>query len=204
MMDAVKSNKFAEWTKIVLLYCDGTLFQGYKKDAYRYKGKDLFFRGSKIMKSHLKWIDQEYNFSTAKKIVMAGISAGGMATYLWIDYLRGLVNDPKKVYGIVDSGIFLGPDVMTKYFVQAAQISSFFAPNALLAPPTVSPTVNNSQAGGTIPINTASSPTLVELAASLGSGQSPLVQSIEEFTSLINSDEPPPNSKCVDSLANIK
>ena len=62
------------------------------------------------MKAHLKWTDEQYNFSTAKKIVMTGISAGGMATYLWIDYLRGMVNDPNKVYGIVDSGIFFGPE----------------------------------------------------------------------------------------------
>ena len=109
MMDVTSSNKFKDWTKIVLLYCDGTLFQGYNKNAYSHKGKDLFFRGSKIMRAHLKWINEQYNFSTAKKIVLTGISAGGMATYLWIDYLRGIVNDPNKVYGIVDSGIFFEP-----------------------------------------------------------------------------------------------
>ena len=57
MMDPIPENKFAEWTKIVLIYCDGTLFQGVNNKAYNYKGKDLFFRGSKIMRSHLKWID---------------------------------------------------------------------------------------------------------------------------------------------------
>ena len=63
---------------------------------------------------------------------MAGISAGGMATYLWIDYLRGLVNDPNKVYGIVDSGIFFSPLTTAKFHVQAFQLGSLFAPNALL------------------------------------------------------------------------
>ena len=57
MMDPIPENKFAEWTKIVLIYCDGTLFQGVNNKAYNYKGKDLYFRGSKIMRSHLKWID---------------------------------------------------------------------------------------------------------------------------------------------------
>lgn len=32
-----------------------------------------------------------------------------MATYLWVDYVRTLVANPKAVYGIVDSGIFYDP-----------------------------------------------------------------------------------------------
>ena len=61
------------------------------------------------MRAHLKWIDEQYNFSKAKKIVLAGLDGGGIATYLWIDYLRGMVNDPNKVYGIIDSSIYFGP-----------------------------------------------------------------------------------------------
>ena len=206
MMDVVPSNKFAEWTKIVLLYCDGVLFQGYNKNPYNHKGRDLFFRGSRIMRAHLKWIDQQYNFSAAKKIVLAGISAGGMATYMWIDYLRSIVNDPNKVYGIVDSGIFLDPEATIKFHEQAIPISSFYAK-------TSSNTVNNVQGGSSQNSNTTSSSnqrfinlaqitSAASLANSNGGGSGNLISAIEQLMKITNADERPPNKKCIDSLPN--
>lgn len=61
------------------------------------------------MKAHFKWIDSRYNLNKANKIVLTGFSAGGFGTYLWIDYLRGLVSDPNKVYGVVDSAMYINP-----------------------------------------------------------------------------------------------
>lgn len=47
--------------------------------------------------------------------MMTGVSAGGMATYEWTNYL--MQNTKKaKVYGIPDSGFFV-----TDYFSQIAQ-----------------------------------------------------------------------------------
>ena len=46
------------------------------------------------MKSHLKWIDNLSSLEKADQIVMAGVSAGGGAAYLWIDYVRDLVSKP--------------------------------------------------------------------------------------------------------------
>ena len=189
MMDITASNKFAEWTKIVLLYCDGTLFQGYNKNPYPYKGKDLFFRGSKIMRAHLKWIDKQYNFAKAKKIVMAGISAGGIATYLWIDYLADMVNNRKKIYGIVDSGIFLDPEAMTKIYPQVAQMSASFAPNALLSQPGSAPQTRES-------INLQSQFSGNPQAANFISP----VKVIQDFLKIVNADERPPNKKCLATL----
>ena len=103
------NNKFAEWTKIILPYCDGALFQGYTKKPINHKGRDLYFRGSSIMRGHFKWIDQQYGLDKANRIVMTGSSAGGMAVTLWIDYLRSLLKNPNKLSGIVDTGIFLDP-----------------------------------------------------------------------------------------------
>ena len=189
MMDKTSSNKFAEWTKIVLLYCDGALFQGYNKNPYPHKGKDLFFRGSRIMRAHLKWIDEQYSFANAKKIVMAGISAGGMATYLWIDYLADIVKNPKKLYGIVDSGIFLDPEAMSKFHPQVAQMSASFAPNALLSQP-----VGAAPAGGSINLQTQFSGN--PQAANFVSP----VKVIQDVLKVINADERPPNKKCLATL----
>ena len=49
-------SKFAEWTKIILAYCDGSLHQGHRDEAISYKGTNLYFRGEKIIKSQLAYI----------------------------------------------------------------------------------------------------------------------------------------------------
>ena len=112
-MEINKDNRFAEWTKIGVLYCDGLTYQGSRKNPYDYKGSQLFFRGAVNMRAHLKWIDQEYGFQNASKIVMMGGSAGAIAVYLWVDYVRDMLKDPSKLYGVVDSGIFLGLELIS-------------------------------------------------------------------------------------------
>ena len=38
---------------------------------------------------------------------MTGVSAGGIATFLWTNYVRDLVSNPSNVLMIPDSGIFM-------------------------------------------------------------------------------------------------
>lgn len=102
-------SRFANWTKIILMYCDGTFHQGNNKSPIQYKDAQLYFRGAVNTRSHLKWADKKYNLSQAEKIIVSGSSAGGMATYLWVDYVRTLVPNPKNVYGVADSGVFYDP-----------------------------------------------------------------------------------------------
>jgi hypothetical protein len=49
-------NKFANWTKIIFGYCDGSLHQGYTKAPLKYKDATLYFRGAAITRSHFKWL----------------------------------------------------------------------------------------------------------------------------------------------------
>jgi hypothetical protein len=107
-VDPSKS-RFANWTKIVIMYCDGAFHQGNNKSPIQYKDAQLYFRGAINTRSHIKWADNKYNLSKGERIVVSGSSAGGMATYLWVDYFRTLVPDPKIVYGVSDSGIFYDP-----------------------------------------------------------------------------------------------
>jgi hypothetical protein len=78
------------------------------------------------MRAHLKWINREYDFQNASKIVMMGGSAGAIAVYLWVDYVRDMLEDPSKLYGVVDSGIFLDLNIISSYIKQAKQLSPFF------------------------------------------------------------------------------
>ena len=92
-------SKFASWTKIIIPDCSGAAFQGYNKDPVEHKGTKMFFRGSAIMRSPFKWIDENFGLEKAGKIVLSGTSFGSIAVSLWIDYLKGLVTKPEKVYG---------------------------------------------------------------------------------------------------------
>lgn len=116
-VDAAKS-RFANWTKIVIMYCDGSFHQGNNKSPIQYKDSQLYFRGAVNTRSHIKWADNKYNLSQAERIIVSGSSAGGMATYLWVDYFRSLVPNPKVVFGVADSGIFYDPLVNNHLTIQ--------------------------------------------------------------------------------------
>jgi hypothetical protein len=103
-------NIFANWTKAILLYCDGAFHQGYAKEPISYKNTKLYFRGSPNTRAHFAYLHSRFNLTNANKVVLSGSSAGGISTYAWIDYLKDYIANPAvKVYSVIDSGIFLDP-----------------------------------------------------------------------------------------------
>jgi O-palmitoleoyl-L-serine hydrolase len=87
----LNKNIFASWTKAVLLYCDGAFHQGNAKDPIKYKDTQLYFRGGVNTRAHFKFMDSKFPFSSAKRVVLTGSSAGGMATFIWADYVKTLL-----------------------------------------------------------------------------------------------------------------
>jgi len=61
----LSKNIFANWTKVIMIYCDGAFHQGYTKAPLKYKDAQLYFRGNLITKSHFKYIDTKYGFANA-------------------------------------------------------------------------------------------------------------------------------------------
>ena len=81
-------NHFKDWTIAHLKYCDGTGHQGYKRDPVGYKGEDLYFRGTNVTLAQLHSIDLATKmFAFATEIAVTGQSAGGLATFLWTNYI---------------------------------------------------------------------------------------------------------------------
>lgn len=61
-----------------------------------------------------RYMSEKHDFYNGDTIVMTGVSAGGMATYEWTNYLMD--NTKKaKVYGMPDSGFFI-----TDYYSEIA------------------------------------------------------------------------------------
>ena len=102
------NNPFKEWTLIHMKYCDGTGHQGYRKDPVLYKGSKLWFRGHNNTIGQLNSIDNLFNiFTQAKEIIVTGQSAGGLATFLWSNYIVNKASTSTKIRAVSDSGIFL-------------------------------------------------------------------------------------------------
>lgn len=107
LLSDVADNPFKDWTIAHLKYCDGTGHQGYKKDPISYKGSTLHFRGYNVTTAQLNSIHQTHQlFSKATEIVVTGQSAGGLATFLWTNYIASRA-PAAKVWSLPDSGIFL-------------------------------------------------------------------------------------------------
>ena len=119
---------FWNWTKVVVPYCDGSLHQGTKASPSKYLGRDLFFRGMNNTLAHFKFLDDKHDFFNATTIVITGESAGGLATFLWSNYVYDR-STKKNVYSIPDSGLFLleYPNPATNKSVLVDQLKSLFS-----------------------------------------------------------------------------
>jgi len=80
--------KFSAWGKVIVPYCDGALFQGYAKAPTRYKGKDIYFRGNRIIKSNLDYISKKFNISKLSNVLVAGSGVGAIGAMTWARYFH--------------------------------------------------------------------------------------------------------------------
>ena len=108
IVDAILSQRsFKDFTKIYFKYCDGSGHQGTRSQPVPYKGTNLYFRGSNLTISKLNHLEQTLGlFSKSTEILVTGLSAGGLASFIWTDYIREK-SASKNVYCAPDSGLFL-------------------------------------------------------------------------------------------------
>lgn len=103
---------FWNWNKIWMPYCDGTLFQGYQKDPILHNGTEIWFRGYNNTKAVLEYARKKFGLFEAEEVIVTGISAGGQAVFLWMNYIRKYLPQNVKLSGLIDAGLFL--DVMNQ------------------------------------------------------------------------------------------
>jgi outer membrane scaffolding protein for murein synthesis (MipA/OmpV family) len=89
MGNKTENQYYYNWTKIYIPYLDGTLFQGYRANPINYKGRNLYFRGSKIIKGIFNMLNDKLNiFRGATEVILAGGSAGSQGAHAWANYLQ--------------------------------------------------------------------------------------------------------------------
>ena len=97
---------FYDWTKIYAIYCDGSEHQGHRENPITFKDKQLYFRGTRNSLEQFHYLDEKYDFYNGDTIVLTGVSAGGMATYEWSNYVLDHTKKA-KFYALPDRGFFI-------------------------------------------------------------------------------------------------
>ena len=96
---------------VFLPYCDGssfTSYPGYREEVHPVSNsaEKLHFRGRLNQIRTLDILQRDYGLGDAKGVVLAGGSAGGLSTYLGLDYVAERL--PKaNVVGMPVAGYFL-------------------------------------------------------------------------------------------------
>jgi hypothetical protein len=132
-------NDYRDWSMAFLKYCDGTGHQGYKKDPILYKGKNLYFRGHNVTIGQFNSLNSlNQLFTAATDIMVTGLSAGGLAAFLWTNYVKDRAAASTRVISLPDSGIFLdSTNFVTKRNEYSLQFKNFMRfSNEEINPPT--------------------------------------------------------------------
>lgn len=93
---------FFNWNRVKIRYCDGASFAGEGQD----EANKLYFRGQRIWLAAMEELMAK-GMRNADQALLAGCSAGGLASVLHCDEFRGLFPDSTKVKCLGDAGLFL-------------------------------------------------------------------------------------------------
>ncbi|XP_066315562.1 pectin acetylesterase 5-like isoform X2 [Miscanthus floridulus] len=96
---------FYNWNKVFVRYCDGASFSG-DAEGEAQDGTKLFFRGSRIWDAVVDELMGK-GMDTAKQALLAGCSAGGLATLVHCDNFRARFPQEVPVKCLPDGGFFL-------------------------------------------------------------------------------------------------
>ncbi len=101
------NNPVQNFTKIVMMYCDGTVYQGSLSTPVEVNGSTIYFRGMDNVIETIAYLGKEQGLFEAERVLLTGVSAGGFGTYFWSNYLSAMLKDRFALMSVPDSGIFL-------------------------------------------------------------------------------------------------
>ncbi|KAK4856081.1 hypothetical protein QYF36_013947 [Acer negundo] len=99
---AAQNPDFFNWNRVKIRYCDGASFSG---DS-QIEAAQLYFRGKRIWSAAMEDLKSK-GMRYAKQALLAGCSAGGLATILHCDEFRELFPTTTRVKCLSDAGLFL-------------------------------------------------------------------------------------------------
>jgi hypothetical protein len=138
LSDDCTVSPLCNYNVVWLAYLDGNSFSGMLDGPANYttpqgKSVPLYFRGRFNIDAVVDAVSRNVMNATrllknAVNLVETGCSAGGLATYLHADYVRGLIPHSGAYYSLPISGYFLDyPSVANGTFVYSEQIQTIYA-----------------------------------------------------------------------------
>jgi len=113
------------WNSVYMRYCDGTSYSSNLDEPVPVNGVNLYFRGFRNVKALLEDLMNKYNFSESTQVVIGGCSAGGLASYLHVQYMYDVLSQKNKnlqyFAALPDSGFFLEYETSTQKYVTGMQ-----------------------------------------------------------------------------------
>ncbi|XP_070564855.1 uncharacterized protein [Ptychodera flava] len=106
--DARTNPDFYNWNVAYFAYCDGASFAGNVDKPVKINGRNIYFRGKRILDLLLDHL-LEHGLSKADRVILSGVSAGGLATFIHADYIRSRLPQSVNFCAFPDAGYF--PDV---------------------------------------------------------------------------------------------
>ncbi|XP_066301633.1 uncharacterized protein [Branchiostoma lanceolatum] len=99
---------FYNWNMAMLKYCDGASFTGNRTDVVVHEGKQLYFRGRRVLRALLDHL-MAHGLDQARRVILSGVSAGGLAVMLHADYVKTRLPAHVIYHALPDAGFF--PDM---------------------------------------------------------------------------------------------
>ncbi|KAL3356856.1 hypothetical protein AABB24_017492, partial [Solanum stoloniferum] len=99
--DPSQNPDFFDWNKVKIRYCDGGSFSGHPDSEFK-NGTEFFFRGQVIWEAVMDEL-LSIGLSNAKKALLSGCSAGGLATLIHCDDFREILPKDANVKCLVDA-----------------------------------------------------------------------------------------------------
>ncbi|XP_078571468.1 uncharacterized protein LOC144859073 [Branchiostoma floridae x Branchiostoma japonicum] len=96
---------FYNWNVAMLKYCDGASFAGNRTDVVVHEGKQLYFRGRRVLQALLDHL-LAHGLDQANRVILSGVSAGGVAVMLHADYVRSRLPARVTYHALPDAGFF--------------------------------------------------------------------------------------------------
>ena len=112
---------FYNWNLVLLCYCDGASFTGYRSDPVHINGEYIYMRGRKILEVIIDQLLQS-DFRKANRLLLSGTSAGSLGVTMNADFIRNRIPKSINVRALVDSGYFVdvaalsGDNIINRHF----------------------------------------------------------------------------------------
>ncbi|EDO47398.1 predicted protein [Nematostella vectensis] len=125
--DARINPDFHDWNLVMICYCDGASFTGYRTEPVSIRGELIYMRGKRILEAIMDQLLSS-QFSKAKRVLLTGTSAGGLSVVLHADYIRNKLPKSMALRAMSDSGYFVdiaslnGGNIINRHFKRMFEV----------------------------------------------------------------------------------